>query len=233
MQHRRHDLGLVTIKADMERAYDKMKWTFLFIVMRCFGFSEKWIQLISQCLSTVSYLVLLNGCPYGLIKPLRGLRQRDPLSPFLFLIGTDVLSRLIMRAKSVGLIHGIKISRAAPPISHLLFADDTMFFSRASAFEASTVVNIINTYKGWSGQTINLRKSSISFSKNVPQADIDLLSTLISIDHVVQLGPYLGLPFILPRSKRHAFSGAKRQAAHEDIGMEIEVIVPSREGLSR
>ncbi|KAB1223733.1 hypothetical protein CJ030_MR2G016682 [Morella rubra] len=177
--------------------------------MRSFGFSEKWLQLIEQCLSTVSYSILINGCPFGLIKPSRGLRKGDPLSPFLFILGTEILSHMIVRAESLGLIHDTKISRAAPPISHLLFADDIMIFTRAFAAEASAVVNIIFTYKGWSGQTINLSKSSISFSKNVQQSCIDTLSSLVGIKHSAQPGCYLSLPLIIPRSKRQAFLALK------------------------
>lgn len=124
---------------DLECAYDKMEWSSLLTMLRCFGFCEKWIQLICQCLSSVTYSILLNGGLYGMIKPARGLRQGDSLSPFLLILGTDVLSRLISRAERLGQIHGIKISRVAPPISHLLFADDTMIFIRADAGEASAV----------------------------------------------------------------------------------------------
>lgn len=101
--------GLMAIKIDMEKAYDKMSCPrpngrayfitlyFILRVMECFGFSPQWIQWISQCMSTVSYSIMLNGSPYGFFVPSRGLRQGDPLSPFLFIIGMEVLTRIIMR----------------------------------------------------------------------------------------------------------------------------------------
>lgn len=188
----------------MERAYDQMKWNFIFQVLRRFGFTEKWIQLANQCLSIVTYSVLLNGTPFGLITPERGLRQGDPLSPFLFILGTEVLSRMISRAEVVGQLHGIKISLSAPPISHLRFTDDTMIFARATSSEASTIANVLHSYGSWSGQSLNQQKSSVFSSKNVNQSLIVPLALTLGIGHSSQPGKYLGLPFILPRLKRQA-----------------------------
>lgn len=138
----------------MERANDKMELEFIRVVLRCFGFHEKWIHLINQCLSSVSFSLLLNGSPFGLFIPSRGLRQGDPLSPFLFILGMEVLSRLLMRAETSGSIHGVKISRSAPLIPHLLFADDTMVFSRATIEEVAAVVSVFATFSAWLSQTL-------------------------------------------------------------------------------
>lgn len=72
-----------------------------------------------------------------------------------------------MRAETLGILHGAKINRTTPHISHLLFADDTMVFSRASEEEVNVVVYVVDTFSVWSGQTLNLQKSSVFFSKNV------------------------------------------------------------------
>lgn len=74
MNRRQRGVGLLAVKANMERAYDKMEWDFLLAVLRCIGFLEKWILLIHHCLSTVSFSLLLNGSPFGLFKPFRRLR---------------------------------------------------------------------------------------------------------------------------------------------------------------
>jgi hypothetical protein len=99
--------------------------------------------MIEQCISTVSFSILLDGSPFGRFFPQRGLRQGDPLSPFLFIIGLEVLSRLITKEELAGNIHGIKISRHNPSIFHFLYVDDLMVFSRANSSEASSILNSI------------------------------------------------------------------------------------------
>lgn len=68
-------------------------------MLKCFGFAKSWIRLIEQYISIVSYLILLNGSPDGVTKPQQGLKQGDPLSPFLFILCGEVLSRLLLRVE--------------------------------------------------------------------------------------------------------------------------------------
>lgn len=96
--------------------------------MRRMGFNDVWIRWIMGCVTTVSYSFLLNGDPRGRIIPARGLRQGDAISPYLFLLCAEALSRLISHAEVTGLIHGVKICARAPAVSHLFFADDSFIF---------------------------------------------------------------------------------------------------------
>jgi len=94
--------GCIGLKIDFQKAYDKMEWEFLTTIFKAFGFSSKFTKQIHQCLSTVNSTLLLNGSQEAKIISLRGLRQGDPLSPYLFIIGNEVLARLINREVSRG-----------------------------------------------------------------------------------------------------------------------------------
>ena len=91
--HKSSKTSYITLKLDMNKAYYRVEWSFLEKIMRKLGFEERWINLMMICVKTVSYLIIVNGEPKGLIHPTRGIRQGDPLSPFLFLLCTEEIGR--------------------------------------------------------------------------------------------------------------------------------------------
>src|SRR4051812_43757307 len=115
-------------------------------------------MLIRRCISTVSYQILLNGQPTRSFVPERGLRQGDPLSPYLFIICADILSGLIKNAICSKELHGVKVARKAPIISHLFFADDSLIFARANEHETALILKILEKYQRASGQVVNYDK---------------------------------------------------------------------------
>ena len=117
-------------------------------------------------MSSVSYVVLLNGQPVGNIKPSRGLRQGDPLSPYLFLLYALGLQGLLKKAKVNGEINGVSICRNGPIVSHLFFVDDSVFFYRAKVEECQTILDLLAIYERGSGQKISREKTNIFFSSN-------------------------------------------------------------------
>ena len=124
--------GSLALKLDISKAYDRVEWDFLKNIMLRLGFPEVWIDRVMCCVSSSSFSVLINGKTYGNIIPTRGLRQGDPLSPYLFLLCAEGFTALLARAEEEGWLHGVFICRRAPTISHLLFANDSLLFCEAN-----------------------------------------------------------------------------------------------------
>lgn len=170
------------------------------------GFCEKWVSWIYYCLSSVSYQVLLNGKAKGNISLSRGIRQGDPLSPFLFIILTEALISQIQGAEQEGRITGLKIARGSPAIFHLLFAEDSLFFYKADTQQCTELINIINDYGTASGQQLNISKSSILFGNKVPPEIKTSIKQALGISNEGGMGMYLGLPEKICGSKKQAFA---------------------------
>jgi hypothetical protein len=169
------------------------------------GFHPTWVNWIRICVSSVSFSILINGSPFGNFAPSRGLRQGDPLSPFLFILGTEVLSRLFHKQESIGLLQGIQIAKSCPPINHLLFVDDLIVFVKATSTEAIVISSCLHKYWAWSGQKANHGKSSILFSKNTSSASISSILRIIPFLMKTSAPFYLGLPLLLGTSQKEAF----------------------------
>ena len=95
------------------------------------------------CVTTTSFSILLNGKPYGNVTPSKGIRQGEPLSPYIFLLCVEGFTSLFAKAKNDGKIHGASICRGAPKVSYLLFADDSLLFCRATQNEVEVVSEVL------------------------------------------------------------------------------------------
>ncbi|KAL5550781.1 hypothetical protein UlMin_000957 [Ulmus minor] len=143
--------GFLALKLDMAKAYDRVEWSFNREVMKKIGFSEGWIKKILDCVTSVYYSLLLNGEKVGCIRPSRGLRQGDPLSPYLFLLCAEGLSSLIHTSERSGQLHGMQCGTNGPSISHLFFADDSLLFVEATPASCYTIREILSQYETASG----------------------------------------------------------------------------------
>lgn len=117
--------GFMAIKLDMSKACDRLEWSYLRVVLSRLGFADRWINLIMYCVSFVSYSVLHNNKELGYIVSGRGIRQGDPISPYLFILCFEEFSALFRHHEEVCLLHGCQVARGAPRITHLLFIDDS------------------------------------------------------------------------------------------------------------
>ncbi|KAL6878487.1 hypothetical protein ACP4OV_012657 [Aristida adscensionis] len=193
MNKRVGDTGFAAIKLDMSKAYDKVEWHFLRDMMTRMGFDQRWISLIMKCVMSVSYKIKVNGILSEAFVPERGLRQGDPLSPYLFLICAEGFSALLHQAEMDGSIKGVKICPNAPSISHLLFADDSLLLIRARREDAVKLQGILDLYESVSVQVINKDKSAVMFSKNTQQRDRVAVRQIMAINREIDNERYLGL----------------------------------------
>ena len=152
---------------------------------------------------------MLNGFPGQAFSPQRGLHQGDPLSPYLFVICTEGFSTLLQQAVEANELSGLRACRAAPKVSHLFFADDTLIFSKATIRDCEGILNALHKYGEASGQHINFTKSSILFSPNVSQQIQEDILDLTEIRSVVFTEKYLGLPSMVGRAKNNSFQSLK------------------------
>uniref|UniRef100_A0A2N9FC99 Reverse transcriptase domain-containing protein n=1 Tax=Fagus sylvatica TaxID=28930 RepID=A0A2N9FC99_FAGSY len=189
-----HTPGLIC-KLDIEKAYDHVNWDCLYFVLDRMGFGCKWISWMRACTSSVRFSVIVNGSPTGFFDSSRGLRQGDPLSPLLFLMIVEVLSRMLRNAVERGFIKGFQVGRDGLPsvsVSHLLYADDTILFCDAHPEQLLYIRMVLTCFEAVTGLKVNMAKSEM-----VPIGEVNGLSALADLlyCHVGSLPiHYLGMP---------------------------------------
>ncbi|XP_070054423.1 secreted RxLR effector protein 78-like [Nicotiana tabacum] len=141
----------VVIQLDMMKAYDRLSWLFLTKVLRKMGFSERFIGLIFGIVSINWYSVLVNGQPHGFFKSTRGVKQGDPLSPSLFILVAEALSRGLNALHLNLYFCGFGLPKWSPKINHLAYADDTIIFSSSDATSLQLVIEVLYAYEVASG----------------------------------------------------------------------------------
>lgn len=185
----------------MSKVYDRVEWNFVEILLEKLGFDGIWIRWVMACISTVSYTVLLNGRSDGFIKPERGIRQGDPLLPFLFILCAEALVGTLNQSEAAGKLQGIRLGVGGPAVHHLLFADDSLLLCRANVADSEEVVKCLERYGDASGQLINPAKSSIIFGAQVLEEVKAEIKVVLGIEKEGGEGTYLGLPECFKGSK--------------------------------
>ncbi|KAF7811880.1 reverse transcriptase [Senna tora] len=188
-QKKRGQMGWMLIKLNLEKTYDKINWKFLLDALQFFGMPLDSLKLIHSCLSTVKHQILINGELSGNICPSHGIHQGDPLSPYLFIIAMEMLTKCIDLEVSKGkwkapLVKGIKIS-------HLLYVDDVLLFVKTDRNSVLAVKRALETFLEISGLSVNESKSSIWFSPNTREDEKVFAARILPYKHSPKPGNYL------------------------------------------
>ncbi|GMJ11562.1 hypothetical protein HRI_004825400 [Hibiscus trionum] len=194
--------GLV-FKTDFRRAYDSVDWDFLIFILKKMGCGPRWCNWIYQCISTASMSILVNGSPTPRFPLGRGLLQGCPLSPMLFNVVGEALSRLIHKANDIGLFSGFQIGRGtnSESLSHLQFADDLIFFSGASLSHILNIRRILRIFEIAAGLQLNLGKCRL-YGININESTLQSWASKIGCAVGTFPAEYLGLPLGPKRNSR-------------------------------
>ncbi|GJU13564.1 RNA-directed DNA polymerase, eukaryota [Tanacetum coccineum] len=147
-------------KIDFEKAFDSVKWVYLLDSLKAFGFGQKWCNWIKGCLESAMGSVLVNGCPTSEFQFYKGLKQGDPISPFLFILVMETIHLSFQRVIDASLYRGISLSDSFM-ISHLFYADDVVFIGEWNASNIKTITNVLNCFFLAYGLKINIHKSKL------------------------------------------------------------------------
>lgn len=193
--------GSMALKLDMSKAYDRVEWGYPEAILVQMGFNQKWVHLVMNCVRSVSYDFSHGGYEMNIIFPKRGLRQGDPISPYLFIICIEGSSTLLRNYAKRSLIHGVRVCRNAPVVRHMLFADDCYMFCKASTGEANYVLEILAKFGKALGQQVNAQKSSVFFSSNISSYNRADICNILRMGEDDNQSIYLDLPNFLGRNK--------------------------------
>jgi hypothetical protein len=198
---RRNGQSCLILKVDFEKAYDLVEWSFLEYMLRRFGFCNKWIEWIRACVFSGNMSVLVNGCPTEEINIQRGLKQGDPLAPFLFLMVAEGLGGLMKKAAASNLFRGFRVGSNGLSISHLQYADDTLCLGEATIGNLWALKAILRGFEMVSGLKVNYWKSNL-MGVNVSNDFLTVASAFLNCRvHSIPF-KYLGLP--IGANLRHA-----------------------------
>ncbi|XP_071699246.1 uncharacterized protein [Rutidosis leptorrhynchoides] len=165
---------LLVFKVDFEKAFDSVDWRYLDFMLGQLGFGVKWRSWIKACLSSARTSILVNGSPTSEFSITSGLRQGDPLSPFLFIIVMEGLHLTMKSAVSNNLIKGVTIGNLN--ISHFLFADDVAIVSEWNSQDLDNILMVLEYFHLVSGMRINLQKSKL-YGIGVEMDQVDLMAS--------------------------------------------------------
>ena len=176
------------------------------------------IDIIMSCISMVSTSILFNGEALDPIYPSRGIRQGDPLSPYLFILCMEFLGHLIEEKCNAKLWQPVKASCGGPTFSHLFFADDLVLFAKADHINCSAVRDVIDAFCNASGQSVSASKSRVYFLPNVDRDSRESFYDILEFASTPSLSKYLGIPIKHPGSSSQDFNYILNRVNNKLVG---------------
>lgn len=195
--HRNMKPSRCAVKVDLKKAYDTVRWEAIIFALQRVGVPYKFLNWVKQCIETPMYSIMVNGAPHGYFGSKRGIRQGDPMSPYLFVMVMELLSDLMKRKVMEGkyMLH----SRCNKPvITHLAFADDLMAFMKGDTITARGLKEVLTEFKISTGLEANPTKSQLFFS-GVSDATKKEITEVLQFSQGTLPVKYLGLPLITTR----------------------------------
>ncbi|GJQ94324.1 hypothetical protein Tco_0005463 [Tanacetum coccineum] len=185
-------------KVDIQKAYDTVDWVFLKEVLLAFGFHVRMVNWIMECVTTTSFSLSINGTLHGYFKGKRGLRQGDPLSPYLFTLIMEVLTLMLRR--KVQDSDGFRYHRYCSDLEiiNLCFADDLFIFAHGDPYSAKVIMEAMEEFKNASGLTPSLPKSTAYFCNVLNHTKLSILQILPFEEGRLPV-KYLGVPLVSSR----------------------------------
>jgi hypothetical protein len=178
------------LKLDLSKAFDKLSWEYMRTILIAFGFDQNWVTSILNLTSSTFFSLLINGVPSRPFSPSRGIRQGDPLSPFLFII-----MACLHATQENNLLTSLPLQDISPPISHSQFVDGTLLMGSPTAWEGNSLKEILQTFSDASGLECNKDKSQIFFF-NTPPSIQRHISDILGFNRSSLPSKYLGIPLI-------------------------------------
>jgi hypothetical protein len=198
--------GDMVFKLDLEKAYDRVNWRFLEDTLVMYKFPPAVISLIMFGIKSSSNVILWNGNKTEAFTPQRGLRQGDPLSPYLFVLCMERLGAMISKHVREGTWSPMQITKNGTKISHLFFADDVLLFAKAKVSQARVVSEVLERFCSMSGLKISLDKSKFCTSAGVCRRRRNDIAAVTQIHATDRFEKYLGFKMFYGRVRKQDFS---------------------------
>uniref|UniRef100_A0A2N9F2I1 Reverse transcriptase domain-containing protein n=1 Tax=Fagus sylvatica TaxID=28930 RepID=A0A2N9F2I1_FAGSY len=228
MSNSRSTVETMALKIDLEKAYDRFEWSFIHHTLQFFNFPSTWIDLIMSCISSSSLSILVNGECLEKFSPSRGIRQRDHLSPYIFIFCMEYLACLIHDEVVQGNWTGVNPSRDGPSFTHLFFADDLILFAKATKKNCIAINCVLKEFCGASGQKVSLAKSKIFLPKYLDESRFGFLESELGLKISNSFGKYLGVPILVDSWDKKAFDFILEKMRDKLAGWKVRTLSLAR-----